>query len=124
MEAAGVRRRRRSGWAWFWAWLPAGFLGALATLSFAIGLLVLPVAVVAVVAAARFASSAETLGLLPGIGIACILVAALGADDEARALPWWFAGWAFAAAGMLLYALLRASARGRQRPAQPSSSLD
>jgi hypothetical protein len=123
VEAAVVRRRRRTGWAWFWAWLPAGFLAALATLSFAIGLLVVPVAVVAILAAARFASGAETLGLLPGVGLTCFLVAAVGADDEGRALEWWLAGAAFAAAGMLLYALLRVAGSGRPGAAQPSSSL-
>ncbi len=56
-EPAGPRRTVA-----FAAWVAAGFLGALATISFAIGLLILPLAVAVVVGAAALATRAEVLG--------------------------------------------------------------
>jgi len=94
------------GWPWFVLWAVPGFLAALSVLSFAIGLLVLPVALISIAATARFASGAETLGLLPGIGAMCVLVDVLGTATGS----WSLAGAAFAVAGAAPYAWQRRGA--------------
>lgn len=92
------------GWIWFCLWALPGFLAALSVLSFAIGLLVLPVALISIVAAARFASGAETLGFLPGIGAMCVLVGVPGVADDTATRSWFLAGAVFAVAGAVPYA--------------------
>lgn len=80
-------QRRRFAFA---AWVFAGFLGAFATISFAIGLLILPLALVAIVGAAALATRAEVLGLMPGIGAMCLLVVALDIGEGPTAYSWRF----------------------------------
>lgn len=111
-------RRRRGGWAWFALWAIPGFLAAFSTLSFAIGLLVLPFAVVATVGVSRFSAGAEMLGLLPGIGLMSLLIAALNIGEGSTLWTWSVAGIAFVAAGGLLYALGRYG-RMQTRTLQP-----
>jgi hypothetical protein len=95
----------------FAAWAAAGVLGAFATLSFALGLLVLPLAVCAVLVAAWQATRAEVLGLLVGVGVMCLVVAAAGAGGEGVAWDWAVAGVAVGGAGLAVYgARRRASA--------------
>jgi hypothetical protein len=63
-RSVGRARRRRSGWGVFLTWVLAGFLSAFASVSFAIGLLVLPLAVVAIVVASRLAVWPEVSGFV------------------------------------------------------------
>jgi hypothetical protein len=96
--------RRRIAFA---AWVVAGFLGAFATISFAIGLLILPLALAAIVGAAVLATRAEVLGLLPGIGAMCLLVVALDIDEGRIADSWLASGLALVAGGGAAYSLAR-----------------
>ena len=104
LGAARDGRPRRTGWRWFSLWVVPGFLAAFATLSFAVGLLVLPFAIVAVVLAARFAAGAEMLGVLPGVGAMCLLIALLNVGEASPLTPWLLAGTALVAGGILAYA--------------------
>ena len=100
-------RRRRTGWRWFSLWMVPGFLSAFATLSFAIGLLVLPFAVAALVLAARLSAGAEMLGLLPGVGAMCFLIAALNVGESMAIAGWIAAAVAFVAFGVGAYTTAR-----------------
>ena len=71
------RRSRPARWTAFAAWLVAGFLSALSTISVAIGLLVLPFALVAIVAASRLSTWPTAIGFVGGVGLVGILVSAL-----------------------------------------------
>lgn len=90
---------------------PAGFLAAFATISFALGLLVLPFAVVAIGLAARVAPGWEALGLLPGIGAMCLLIVVLDVRHERFDADWLAAGLAFVAGGVAAYAATRTLVR-------------
>lgn len=107
-------RQARTGWRWFALWILPGFLAAFSTLSFAIGLLLLPLAVAAVVLAARVAMGAEMLGLLPGIGAMCFLIALLNVGEDTSVISWLVAGAAFTLAGVACYAAVLQ--RGGQLP--------
>lgn len=89
IQATRDGRHRRSGWRWFGVWALTGFLAAFATLSFAIGLLILPLAVVALAVSFRFATGAEMLGLVGGVGAMCVLIGALNVDEGTQ-VRWWF----------------------------------
>jgi uncharacterized membrane protein HdeD (DUF308 family) len=117
-EALTRRRRLRAGWPWFAAWAVAGFLSTFATVSFAIGLLVLPFAVAAVVAVSRAAIWPESLGFGAGVGVAAMVVAALNlGEPQADAyVLWLLAGVALLAASSAGYSLL--AARGSMRRAR------
>lgn len=110
---------RRTGWPWFSLWILPGFLAAFATVSFALGLLVLPFAVVAIAFAARFAAGAEMLGVLPGIGVMCFLIAALNVREGAPLASWLIAGSALVVGGVGAYVGARTHWR---RPELPSAS--
>jgi hypothetical protein len=96
--------RRRFAFA---AWVVAGFLGAFATISFAIGLLILPLALAAIVGAAALATRAEVLGLMPGIGAMCLLVVALDIGEGPTAYSWLASGLALVGGGVAAYSLAR-----------------
>lgn len=118
LVAATDGRRRRHGWPWFWLWALPGFLAAFSTLSFAIGLLVLPFALVALVGISQFSAGAEMLGLLPGIGLMNLLIAALNVGEGTTIWTWSAAGVVFVAAGVMLYLAL-GHVRAPNRPLQP-----
>jgi hypothetical protein len=98
----------------FAAWVVAGFLGAFATVSFAVGLLVLPFAIAAIIGAAALATRAEILGLLPGSGAMVLVVAALTVADGRAAGSWFATGFAFVAAGVVAYTFARRHVRVRR----------
>ena len=61
----------------------------------------------AIVVAARLTLGWEVLGLLPGIGAMCLLIAALNVGEETEIWPWAVAGAVFSAGGVVLYSALR-----------------
>ena len=78
-----IRRRARStGWLAFSSWVVAGFLSALATISFAIGLLVLPFALLAIVGASRRSVWPAGLGFISGASLIGVLVSASNFEEE------------------------------------------
>jgi hypothetical protein len=106
-RSAGRARRRRSGWGVFLAWVLAGFLSAFASVSFAIGLLVLPLAVVAIVAASRLAVWPEVSGFVGGVGLAAVLIALLSLGEPDGYGAWFALGVASAVAATVAFAALR-----------------
>lgn len=82
VEALVRRRGRGTGWLAFSCWGVAGFLSALATVSFAIGLLVLPLALLAIVGASRLSIWPAGLGFFSGAGLIGVLVSALNVGEE------------------------------------------
>ena len=98
---------RKTGWLWFSLWIVPGFLAAFATISFALGLLVLPFAVAAVLLVARYAKGFEMLGLLPGMSPMCFLVAYIAAGDGRPFASWIVAGSALFFAGVAAYLIAR-----------------
>jgi hypothetical protein len=81
IEAAAHKGQSRVGWIAFGVWAAAGFLSALATSSFALGLLVLPIALVAIVGASRVSVWPSALGFFAGIGVFGLLVASLNIGE-------------------------------------------
>jgi CBS-domain-containing membrane protein len=77
IETVVRRRRDRSGWGAFSGWVLAGFLSGFATISFAIGLLVLPFAAIAIVVVSRFGVWPAFLGFAGGAGLVGVLVSVL-----------------------------------------------
>ena len=78
-----VRRRERNArWIAFSCWALSGFLSALAAISFAIGLLVLPLALIAIVGASRLSVWPAGLGFISGAGLIGVFVSVMSLDDE------------------------------------------
>jgi hypothetical protein len=104
--AAG--RRPDSTWPGFAAWTLAGFLSAFASISLGIGLLVLPFAVVAIVAAARVGVR-PAVGFIAGAGLVGVLVWSLNVGDRESAdySGWLGGGVALALASTLAFAWRR-----------------
>ena len=99
-EAVVRRRARRTGWLAFSCWAVAGFLSAFATISFAVGLLVLPVALLAIVGASRLSVWPAGLGFISGASLIGVLVSALNFGDESSPdyYSWLIVGFVIAAA--------------------------
>ena len=109
------RRRPPARWAAFAAWLVAGFLSGLSTISFAIGLLVLPFALVAIVAASRLSFWPTAVGFTAGVGLVGLLVAALnfGEPSSPDLYGWLAAGAVMTAASVAAFAAVKS--RGGRR---------
>lgn len=104
--------RGRPGWGAFAGWLVAGFLSGLATISFAIGLLVLPLAVVAIAVSSRFGVWPAIGGFAGGAGLVGVLVWALnvGESDSPSYTSWLAGGAALALAAAAGFAAWRRAA--------------
>jgi hypothetical protein len=102
-------RRRGRGWGAFLGWCGAGLLSALATISFAIGIFVLPFAVVAIAIASRFGLWPAALGFLGGVGLVGPLVSALnvGERDSSSYYGWLAVGSVLTLASALSFAAFR-----------------
>lgn len=71
--------RKRSGWTWFVLWALPGIIVGLQVS--AIGIFLLPIGLLASLVLARFTGAGpELLGIVEGLAIACLVVAALNAD--------------------------------------------
>jgi hypothetical protein len=119
IEAIVRQRRGVSGWASFAGWALAGFLSGLATISFAIGLLVLPFAAIAIIAVSRFAVWPAFLGFVGGAGLVGVLVSALnfGEPSSPDYYSWLATGLALAAASVIAFAVMTATpGRRHSRP--------
>lgn len=104
-----VGGRPGATWGSFAAWTLAGFLSTLASISFAIGLLVLPLAVVAIAVASRLGVWPGVLGFVAGAGLVGVLVWALnvGEGDGPSYTSWLAAGLALALASTTAFASVR-----------------
>lgn len=103
------------GWPWFGAWALAGGLFTFSFLTgLSIGLLLLPVAALALLGAAWAAPHAgEMLGFLPGLGAVLLVVAWVNRDGHGvDSAPWLLAGVAAVTGGVVAYAVLRRRRQG------------
>ena len=107
------RRRVDSRWATFAGWVLAGFLSGLSSISFAIGLLVLPFALVAIVVASRVSAWPAGLGFVGGIGLVGILVAVLSFGEQSGPDHdrWLLFGVVLTAVSIAAFAVARAAHR-------------
>jgi hypothetical protein len=90
---------------WFWAWALVGAAAALALL--VLGMLAIPVVALMVWAmVTRGRTGSPAFGLLTGIGVVLLYVAAVqrGGEQTLDARPWLIAGAIFAAAGVAAHA--------------------
>lgn len=112
-EAVGRRRAPRTGWLVFGSWAVAGFLSALATISFAIGLLVLPFALFAIIGASRFSVWPAGLGFISGASLIGVLVSALnfGEESSPHYYSWLIVGFVIAAASAAAFSAARSTKR-------------
>jgi hypothetical protein len=108
IETLVRRRHGRSGWVSFGGWALAGFLSGFSTISFAIGLLVLPFAAAAIVVVSRFAVWPGVVGFVGGAGLVGVLVSALnfGEPSGPDYLSWLAVGGTLAAASVIAFAAL------------------
>lgn len=100
--------RGRGIW-WFMAWAVAGFVLSFSFVTgLSIGLLILPVALVALVLVTRRSPHwAEASGFLTGLGWTLLLIAGLHIGDESLdPRPWLYAGLWFTLAGLGVFVLL------------------
>jgi hypothetical protein len=89
---------------WFWAW---ALVGAASTLGLLVlGMLAIPPVALMVWALSRGRRGSSTFGLLTGIGVVLLYVAAVqrGGDQTLDARPWLIAGAVFASVGVLAHA--------------------
>jgi hypothetical protein len=105
LAAPWHRQERRDGWLTFGVWAAAGFFSAFATISFALGLLVLPVALVAIFGASRLSLWPAGLGFVAGIGLMCVLVSALNVGESGGPDPysWLIVGVVLSAASIAAF---------------------
>ena len=116
VEALVRKRGRGSGWVAFSSWGVAGFLSALATVSVAIGLLELPLALLAIVGAARLAVWPAGLGFVSGAGLIGVLVSALNVGEASSPdfHGWLVAGLIITAASAAAFTVVRSTERSRR----------
>jgi hypothetical protein len=108
-EAITRRRPHSAGWLAFGCWLVAGFLSALATISFAIGPLVLPFALLAIFGASRLSVWPSIFGFIGGAGLIGVLVSALNFGEESSPdyYDWLIVGSGIAAASVATFVAAR-----------------
>ena len=111
VEAVLGGRAPRAGWLAFISWMIAGFLSAFGTISFAIGLLVLPFALLAVVGASRLSVWPAGLGFIGGAGLIGVLVSALNFGEQSSPdyYSWLVAGSVIAAASVAAFVAARST---------------
>jgi hypothetical protein len=108
---AAERDDRRGGWRWFVAWCAAGALLGFSFLTgLSIGLVLFPFAVVLLFVVAWWTPAlAEMLGLLAGVGLVLLLVAAVNRDGHAvDPGPWLLTGIFACALAVGAYAIVAA----------------
>ena len=118
----GGRGARDGGWPWFLAWCVAGAAFAFSFLTgLSIGLLVLPFAAAVLFAVAWLTPGlSELFGLLGGVGLILLLVAAVNRDgDGVDPAPWLVAGILACAAAVGGYAILHPASEPAPPPAEP-----
>ena len=95
------------------AYRVAGFLSALATISFAIGLLVLPFALLAIVGASRRSVWPAGLGFISGASLIGVLVSASNFEEESSPdyYSWLTVGLVIAAASAAAFVTARSTSR-------------
>jgi hypothetical protein len=110
VEAMASRRSRHVGWWAFAGWAAAGLLAGLSTISF-VGVLLWSLAVAAIVGASRLSTWPSGLGFVGGVGLVCVLVAALdvGVGSSASYSGWAVLGAVMAVAAAAAFALLGAA---------------
>jgi hypothetical protein len=108
---ADARGRKGGGWPWFLAWCAAGSLYGFSFLTgLSIGLLIFPFAVVLLFTTAWFAPGPrETIGLVAGVGLVLLLVAAVNWDGESVDPGPWLVGGIFTCAAAVAGYVLTAS---------------
>jgi hypothetical protein len=116
VDARARARGHGAGWLAFSSWCVAGFLSALATISLAIGLLVLPLALLAIVGASRLSVWPSGLGFTSGAGLIGVLVSALnlGEGSSPDYYEWLIVGFVISASSAAAFVAVRSNKQSRR----------